>query len=115
VAKTDIGKLNRRTTFENATYTQDAGGGSLRQVTESWLAWAEIIDTSGNSFNAFAQTQARADYRVKVRFDSRFNSNTMMIYEGQYCKCENIDVESEGYKGFWIMRFSKTDTWVNLS
>lgn len=115
MAKTSIGKLNRRPTFQNIGYSQDAGGGSTLIVLEEWQAWAEIIDTGGASFISQSQEMARADFKVTVRFDSRFKSTTRMIYEGQICKCENIDVDSEGFKKFNVMRFSKTDTWVDLS
>jgi SPP1 family predicted phage head-tail adaptor len=115
VAKSPIGKFNRRPTFQNTSYSQDAGGGSPLVVLESWQAWAEIIDTGGAAFVSQSQELARADYKVRVRFDSRFKSTTRMVYEGQICHCENMDVDSEGYKSFLVFRFSKTDTWVDLS
>lgn len=110
-----IGKMNRRPTFQNTSFTQDAGGGSTETVTEQWQAWAEIQDRTGNTFAAQATELTRYDYRVKVRFDGRFSSQTTMIYEGQVCKCENMIVESEGYKNFLVLRYSKTDTYVDMS
>lgn len=115
MAKSQIGKFNRRPTFQNLSYSQDAGGGTKAIVLEEWQAWAEIIDTSGASFVIQSQELARADFKVRVRFDSRFKSTTRMIYEGQICHCENLDVENEGFKNFLVFRFSKTDTWVDLS
>lgn len=110
-----IGKMNRRPTFYNESYTQDAGGGTTATETERWQQWADISDRSG--FNTFAQSQSLElyDYRVRVRFDGRFNSNTGMIYEGQVCQMQSMSVESEGYKNFLVLRFNKTDTWVDLS
>lgn len=115
MATTQIGKFNRRPTFQNTSYSTDAGGGSTLTVTEEWQAWAEIIDTGGASFVAQSQTIANADFKVRVRFDSRFKSTTRMIYEGQICKCENMDIANEGFKNFLVFRFSKTDVWVDLS
>lgn len=110
-----IGSLNRRPIFQNTGFTQDSGGGPSLTVQEEWKSWAEIIDTNGNAFFAQAQGMVSANYKVTVRFDGRFKSTTRMIYEGQICKCESIDVQLEGSKRFLVMRFSKTDTWVDLS
>lgn len=110
-----VGKMNRRPIFYNWTYSQDAGAGSSQVETERWPAWAEIKDRTGNKFAAQATDLQQYDYRVRVRFDARFNSNTWMIYEGQVCKLESLTVESEGYKNFFVLRYSKTETYVDLS
>lgn len=110
-----IGKFNRRPTFYNGSYTQDAGGGSSFVETQRWQAWAEIQDRSGNTYAAQATELMRYDYRVKVRFDGRFTSQTWMIYEGQVCKCEQMSIESEGFKNYLVLRYSKTETYVDLS
>ncbi len=110
-----IGKFNRRPTFYNESFVTDAGGGSSNVEIERWQAWAEIQDRSGNTFAAMATELTNYDYRVKVRFDGRFNSQTTMVYEGQVCKCQQMQIESEGYRNFLILRYSKTETWVDLS
>lgn len=112
---TQIGKMNRRPTFQNLGFTQDAGGGSTTTILEEWEAWAEIIDTNGSVFNTEAQEVRSAGYKVTVRFDGRFRSITRMIYEGQICKCESLNVLEEGNKRFLVLRYTKTDTWVDLS
>lgn len=110
-----IGKFNRRPTFYNESFTQDPGGGPSNIETEQWQAWAEVQDRTGNTYAAQATELTRYDYRVKVRFDGRFNSQTTMIYEGQVCKCESMSIESEGFKNYLVLRYSKTETWVDLS
>jgi len=110
-----IGKMNRRPIFYNESYIVDAGGGSRAVETERWEAWAEFNDRSGSSFIGQSQTLQTYDYVVRVRFDSRFNSNTGMIYEGQVCTCNSMKIETEGYKNYLSLRYSKTDTWVDLS
>ncbi len=107
--------MNRRPTFQNTGYTQDSGAGSSLVVQQEWEQWASIIDSSGSNFIAEGQTLSAAFYKVVTRFDGRFNSNTRMVYEGQICKCENMDIVEEGQKRFLSFRFSKTDTWVDLS
>lgn len=107
--------MNRRPTFQNGSFTQDAGGGSSDIVTEQWKAWAEIKDRTGSSYNTEGQDVTVYDYSVRVRFDSRFNSNTTMIYEGQVCKPSGMTIESEGFKNYLRFRYIKTDTWVDLS
>ena len=110
-----IGKMNRRPIFYNESYTVDAGGGTVPVETERWEQWADIEDRSGSGFTGQSQQMTNYDYRVKVRFDGRFNSNTGMIYEGQVCKCQSMSIETEGYKHMLILRFTKTDTFVDLS
>ena len=67
--------MNRRPTFYNESYTIDAGGGTTGVITEQWQAWAEIIDTNSSSFVLQSQMIASANYKVNVRFDSRFKSS----------------------------------------
>jgi len=110
-----IGAMDRRPLFQNVTYSVDAGGGTSEVVTEQWNAWAEIQDRSGSSFIDQSQELVRYDYRVKVRFDGRFNSQTVMIYEGQVCKPESMVIETEGYKDYLVFRYTRTETWVDLS
>lgn len=110
-----VGKMNRRTTFYNESFTVDSGGGSSGTITEQWQAWAQIDNRTGNTYAAQATELTQYDYRVKVRFDGRFNSQTTMVYEGQVCKCQQMQIESEGYRNFLILRYSKTETWVDLS
>lgn len=110
-----VGNMNRRPIFQNLGYTVDSGGGPSATVNEEWKAWAEIIDTPGGYFNAQAQQMVSAAFKITVRFDSRFKSTTQMIYEGQVCRCESIDVLEEGKKRFLVLRYTKTETWVDLS
>lgn len=104
-----IGKFNRRPTFYNESYVTDAGGGPSSVETVRWQVWAEIQDRSGNTYAAQATELMRYDYRVKVRFDGRFTSQTWMIYEDQICKCEQMTIETEGYKNYLVLRYSKIE------
>lgn len=114
--KSGIAKLDRRPTFYNSNgYTQDVGGGTSDIITDQWQAWANIEDRTGSTFIAQSQELTNYDYRVRVRFDGRFTSKTTMIYEGQICKCQSVSIEKEGYKDFMILRYNKTDTWVDIS
>jgi len=110
-----IGKLNRYPLFQNESYTVDAGGGVTDTVIEQWNAWAEINDRSGNTYNAQSQDLTAYNYRVRIRFDSRFKSTTKMIYEGQVCTCGSVSIETEGMKRFMVLQFSRTDTFVDIS
>ena len=110
-----VGKMNRRPTFYNESFTVDAGGGTTGTITEQWQAWAQIDNRTGNTYASQATELTTYDYRVKVRFDGRFNSQTTMVYEGQVCKCQQMTIETEGYKNYLILRYSKTETWVDLS
>jgi len=110
-----IGKFNRRPIFYNETYAVDAGGGSRPVESERWEQWAKINDRSGSTSFSQSQDLTTYDYEVEVRSDGRFTSLTGMIYEGQVCKMNSMSIKSEGYKDFFILRFTKTDTWVDLS
>lgn len=110
-----VGKMNRRPVFYNETYIVDAGGGSRSVESERWEQWAEIQDRTGSSFTAQSQDLTRYDYRVRVRFDGRFNSTTGMIYEGHVCKLESYTIENEGFKNYLVLRYSKTETYVDIS
>lgn len=107
--------MNRRPLFYNTSFTTDAGGGPTDHRTDEWYQWADIADRTGNTFAAQATQLTQYDYRVRVRFDGRFNSNTWMVYEGQVCKCQSLSIETEGVKDFLVLRYSKTDTFIDMS
>lgn len=109
------GKMNRRITLFNEGVVIDAGGGTSSVETERWDTWAEIADRTGNTYAAQATELTRYDYRVKVRFDGRITSKTMMIYEGQVCSMGSVTVETEGRKNYLILRVARTETWVDVS
>lgn len=110
-----VGKMNRRPTFFNETFSVDAGGGARGVITEQWQAWAQIDNRTGGTSIAQSTELTQYEYKVKVRFDGRFSSNTTMVYEGQVCKMNSMEIETEGYKNYLILRFTKTDTWLDLS
>lgn len=105
-----IGKMNRRPLFFNETTYQDAGGGSKNLRTVEWYQWAQVDDRTGSSFDSQSTDLQRYDYRVRVRADSRFGSQTKMVYDGNTCKPESLTIESEGYKQFFVLRYSKIET-----
>ena len=110
-----IGKMNRRISLYNEGVVQDAGGGTSNVETERWPTWAEIQDRTGNTFAAQATELTQYDYRVKIRFDGRVTSKTMMEYEGQVCTIGSVTIENEGFKNFMILRVARTETWVDVS
>lgn len=105
-----IGEMNRRPTFRNESYLVDSGGGPRTVTIEQWDVWAEIKDRTGNTYAAQATDLVRYDYRVRVRYDNRFSSSTVMVYNDQECKCESMSIETEGKKRFLILRYSKIET-----
>lgn len=107
--------MNRRISLYNESVIQDAGGGTSNVETERWQTWAEIQDRTGNTFAAQATELTQYDYRVKIRFDGRVTSKTMMEYEGQVCTIGSVTIENEGYKNFMILRVARTETWVDVS
>jgi len=113
--RSGVGGMDRRPTFYNETYTQDAGGGTTSVISEQWQAWAEVLDLAGGLYFAHGQEMQSADFKVKVRFDGRFKSTTWMIYEGQICKCLDMNLETEGFKEYLVLRYTKTETWLDLS
>ena len=113
--RSGVGGLDRRPIFQNKTYTQDAGGGTTSEVYEQWQAWASVEDLGGGLFFAHGQEMQNSDYKVRVRFDRRFNSKTWMVYEGQVCKCLSLEMEMEGFKEYFVLRYAKVETWPDLS
>jgi len=102
--------MNRRPLFFNEVSYQDAGGGSKNLRSVEWFQWAEIFDRSGSTGQSQATELQRYDYRVKVRADSRFTSNTKMVYQNNTCACNSLSIETEGYKNYFILQYSKIET-----
>ena len=115
MARKGIGGYDRRPLFYNWQATQDLRGGSTDQRTEEWYYWVRIEDRTGNTYAAEATQLTQYDYKVEGKFDRRFNSSTRMVYEGQVCKMESMSVVTEGYKDVLVMRFSKTETYLDVS
>lgn len=118
----NAGKLNRIITFEVWEYSQDNGGGAIGAVIDTWNQRAHILDRNsyrsalGAVDDSQAQQQWSFQFKVTVRkLTQQITSNMTFLYEGFRYVINEISVESEGHKRFYIIRASKTETWVGTS
>ena len=125
-----IGQLNRVVTIEVWEYSQDDAGGTTGSVVDSWQQRAAIIDRSGMSGgnsplrfgrtvttnnNNNAQQQFSYSTKVIVRFIRALQTNYTLLYEGFRYTIEEVNIDTQGHKNFYILRCSKTETWVGIS
>ena len=106
--------LNRRITIIVPGVTQNDQGGNEATVIDSWDKWAQVENrTGGNSFNNQVQTW-NYDYKVTIRHEKTrpTKSNYEVEYENYRLKIESVSIDSEGYKGYEILRCSKIDEFI---
>ena len=111
------GQLNRIVTIENWSYTTNLQGNSVGSVAESWNQRANVQDTSGRQFTDDAQQQWRYDIKVTVRvsLSNPVSSNSTLVYEGFRYTINDVSIDSEGHKSFYILRCSKKEIWQGSS
>ncbi len=102
----DIGQFNRRPLFENWTYMQDAGGGSLKVLIQSFYQWAKFENRSGYTVNQFAQDQWQYDAKVTVRYNADILSNTTLVYDSNRYKINSVSIVTEGSRRFQVLKCS---------
>lgn len=115
------GELNRVITFETWQYAQDAGGGATGTVVETWNQRAKILDRNsyrsalGAVDDSQAQQQWSFQFKITVRFLRTVTANNTLLYEGFRYVINEVGVNMEGHKRWYVLRCSKTETWVGIS
>lgn len=107
--KYNIGEFSSRPVFENWTYTQDAGGGNVKTLLNSFYRFAKVEIRSGFQGNNQAQQQWQYDMKVIVRFTPDIISTSTMIFENARYTVNSVAIDESGNKRFLICRCSKVD------
>jgi hypothetical protein len=118
-----IGQLNRVVTFEVWSYTQDNAGGTTGTVTDTWQQRANIIDRNSyrSALGAVSDDQAQQQWSYQYKITVRalpprtVLSNNTLLYEGFRYTINEVSLNTEGHKRFYVLRCSKTETWVGTS
>lgn len=97
-------EFNRRIILRNYNYVQGTNGGITPTLIESVTVWAKVENKSGNITTEQAQVQWQDYTRVTIRFQSKFNSNWVIDYEGQRYTISSLSVENEGYKEYLVFK-----------
>jgi SPP1 family predicted phage head-tail adaptor len=111
----DISKLNLRVTIKQWNVYQDSGGGSYYEERDSWTVWAEKRNRSGSQFNNEAQQQWQYETTFMIRYDSRFKSNMTVDHGNERWLINSIEIDTESYKGFMLLRCSTSDINIDMS
>lgn len=109
-----VKQLNRRVTVIVPGVTQNDQGGNEATTIDSWVKWAHVENRTGsNSFQNQQQTW-QYDYKVIMRYEATrpTKSNYEIEYENYRLKVESVEIDSEGYKGYEILRCSKIDEFI---
>lgn len=116
------GELNRVVTFEEWEYSQDDGGGTTGTVIDTWQQRAKFQDRSSyrSALGAVSDDQAQQQwafqFKVTVRYLARqIDAKTTLLYEGFRYVINEVSINTEGHKQFYVLRCSKTETWVGIS
>jgi len=110
--------LNRRVTVIVPSWAPGTLGWDKTAIeVDSWEKWAHIENRSGsNSFQNQQQTW-QYDYKIIMRYETTrpTKSNYEIQYAGQRMKVESVEIDSEGYKGYEILKCSKIDQDVTVN
>jgi len=107
--------LNLRVTIKQWNLTTDSGGGSYYSLANSWDVWASKQNVSGSQGNTEAVQQWSYDTTFKIRYNSDFKSNMTVDHGTERWLINSIEVDSESYKEFMILRCSRTDINIDVS
>lgn len=104
-----IGELNCRPIFENWTYSQDSGGGTLKTLANSFYAWAKIEDRTGGFSQAFASYDWKYDVKVVVRYNENIVSSSTFVWQNHRYLINELSISGEAKKRFMIIRATKVE------
>ena len=107
--KFNIAEFNQRPVFENWTFTQDAGGGNVKTLLNSFYRFAKMDIRTGFQGNNQAQQQWEYDIKVIVRFTPDIVSTSTMIFENARYTINSVAVNDYGAKRFLECKCRKVD------
>lgn len=76
----NIGDLKDRPVFENWSYTQDAGGGNIKHLDNSFYVWSKIEDGGGRQFINSKQQTWSLDLKLTIRYTTQVNHKSTFIW-----------------------------------
>ena len=113
--KKDVSNFNLRITIKQWNILTDTGGGSYYQLANSWTVWANKRNVQGSQFNTEAVQQWQYDTTFKIRYNEDFKSNMTVDFGTERWLINSIEVDSESYKEFMLLRCSRTDINIDVS
>lgn len=112
-------KLNRRVyVVITGSQRNDQGGNEPGGVEiDRWDKWAHIENRTGSSQFPYQQQVWPYEYKIVMRHERTrpTQSNYEIEYEGYRMKINSVEIDSEGYKGYEVLRCSKIDTVVSVN
>ena len=94
----NIGDFQDRPLFENWYYTQDAGGGNIKKLDNSFLAWALVEDGGSNRFVGESKVQWTVDLKVTVRYNNLITHTTTLIYNNSRYMINSLTVTDDRFQ-----------------
>lgn len=118
----NAGQLNRVVTFEEWEFSQDDGGGPAGTVVDTWAQKARVEDRNSyrSALGAVSDTQAQQQWAFQFKITVRklvreIRANNTLLYEGFRYVINEVSINTEGHKRFYVLRCSKTEIWVGTS
>lgn len=108
-AQYNIGDFGSLVLFENWEFTQDAGGGNDKRISNSFLCYAKIEDRQGRQFVDQAQQQWTYEAKVVVRYNSSITSASTFVYNAKRYTIHSLSIQSESAARFMELRCSFVD------
>lgn len=98
----EIATLNRRITINKYLFAQDASGGNLKALTDSYQVWASVEQKSGSRTLDNMQVQYKQAYKVIKRYEASrvLSHDDEIVYEDAILSIGAVIEKEEGRKRF---------------
>lgn len=77
----NIGDFTERPLIEIWTYTQDAGGGTIKTLDSSYERWALITLTQGSFSNEYGKYNHKYGMKMVTRYDANLAGSCTVVYD----------------------------------
>ena len=79
----EIGKLNKRITFQNFTMTENEAGFPIQAWADYTTVWASARNLSGREYFAAAAVQQEKTVEFEIRFRADIDATMRITFRGQ--------------------------------
>ncbi len=101
-------ELNVRVTCKAFDYAEQAAGGTLPVLRESFDDWFKVEQLSGSTSFQQAQQISTSQYKLTCRYNAALNENWIFYFEGLYLKVDQMQVDNPAYKRYFFIYCSTT-------
>lgn len=106
----EIGKLNKRITFQKYTTSENAIGDTINSWTDFKTVWASATNLHGREYYSAMQVQAENTVKFTIRYCKDIDTSMRIVFKNQTYDIKFIDNIKYGNKFMEIQGLAVIDS-----